>query len=241
MKNNSDHHERNTRGEKSRSVILAAAVEVFSELGPDATTLRNVARRSGVNIATLMYYFPDKESLFNEVIAATDNSEMRIVASWRDTLSDEDLSDIEKLKEVLTDLSIKIIDRVIKDPSRFRLGVYTALDTSPLAGPVVAGKGNEDISISNGSRVESEAAFVSISPEHNVVREVLHRALEIGTLQCSTEELEDYIEGFTHLTRGYTIAHIKEIALNSTKRDEIVPRFRKMVTRYVNNMLPYGG
>jgi AcrR family transcriptional regulator len=220
MKNKSSQHERSIRGKKSRAEILSKAVEVFSELGPDGATLRLVARRAGVNIATLMYYFPGKESLFAEVIGLMEGGELRIVETWRQSLTDQQLSRIDSLKEALNELGIMIIDRVIEDPSRFRLGVYSALDTSR----------PEQLIPARSSKTPS--------PEKEVVRSVLIRAVKLGTLHCSPQEIEDYIEGYTYLSRGFAIAHIKEIAKGSKKRNIIIQRFRKVIYRYINNMLP---
>src|SRR5579863_2702696 len=47
---------------RNRQHVLAAARDVFVELGPDAP-LDEVARRAGVGIATLYRRFPDRESL----------------------------------------------------------------------------------------------------------------------------------------------------------------------------------
>jgi AcrR family transcriptional regulator len=220
MKNGADQHERSVRGKKSRADILAAALDVFSELGPDGATLRLVARRAGVNIATLMYYFPSKESLFAEVVGLMEGGELHIVEVWRDSLTDSRLSQIDSLKEALTELGTMIIDRVIRDPSRFRLGVYSALDTSRPEQVVPAGSSKNP------------------SPEKEVVRSVLTRAVGLGTLHCDPQEIEDYIEGYTYLSRGFAIAHIKEIAKGSKKRNVIIQRFRKLIYRYINNMLP---
>ncbi len=47
---------------RNREQVLAAARDVFVEVGPDAP-LDEVARRAGVGIATLYRRFPDRESL----------------------------------------------------------------------------------------------------------------------------------------------------------------------------------
>src|SRR5947209_8123273 len=47
---------------RNRTQLLAAARDVFVELGPDAP-LDEVARRAGVGIATLYRRFPDRASL----------------------------------------------------------------------------------------------------------------------------------------------------------------------------------
>src|SRR5215470_17846329 len=52
--------------ERNRQRILAAAAEVFTERGLDAT-LDEVARAAGVGIGTVYRRFPDKESLIAEL------------------------------------------------------------------------------------------------------------------------------------------------------------------------------
>jgi AcrR family transcriptional regulator len=52
--------------ERNRQRILAAAAEVFSERGLDAT-LDEVARAAGVGVGTVYRRFPDKDSLVQEL------------------------------------------------------------------------------------------------------------------------------------------------------------------------------
>jgi AcrR family transcriptional regulator len=52
--------------ERNRQRILAAAADVFSERGLDAT-LDEVARAAGVGVGTVYRRFPDKESLVQEL------------------------------------------------------------------------------------------------------------------------------------------------------------------------------
>ncbi|MGH3278837.1 MAG: TetR/AcrR family transcriptional regulator [Trebonia sp.] len=52
--------------ERNRRRILAAAAEVFTERGLDAT-LDDVARTAGVGVGTVYRRFPDKESLVSEL------------------------------------------------------------------------------------------------------------------------------------------------------------------------------
>jgi AcrR family transcriptional regulator len=52
--------------ERNRQRILAAAADVFTERGLDAT-LDDVARAAGVGIGTVYRRFPDKESLVSEL------------------------------------------------------------------------------------------------------------------------------------------------------------------------------
>jgi AcrR family transcriptional regulator len=57
------------RGER-REAILAAALDEFSARGYAAARLDDVATRAGVAKGTIYLYFPDKESLFQELIRA---------------------------------------------------------------------------------------------------------------------------------------------------------------------------
>lgn len=65
---------------QNRSTILEAALDVFIELGYDAATVRDIIRRTNLAAGTFYNYFPDKESVFlellNEKLAAI-NDEVR--------------------------------------------------------------------------------------------------------------------------------------------------------------------
>jgi AcrR family transcriptional regulator len=54
-------------GRRSHADLLAAAREIFVEQGTDAS-LREVARRAGVSIATLYRHFPTREALLEAVL-----------------------------------------------------------------------------------------------------------------------------------------------------------------------------
>lgn len=237
VKNGSDKHKRSSRGAHSRSRILAAAANAFSELGPEAT-MRHVARTAGVNIATLLYHFPSKEELFAEVVSMMDGGELAIVNAWQAGLADDRLARLESLREALTELGVLIVDRVIADPSRFRLGLYSALEASG-QGAAAEAQGAAGASADRPAQADAAGGLtLPPSPEKAVVRAALARAVELGTLACGPQEIDDYIEGFTYLSRGFAIAHVREISSGSEGRDAIARRFRQLVRRYVNNMLP---
>jgi AcrR family transcriptional regulator len=52
----------------NRAAILAAAREVFAELGYDAAGVRDVIRHTELASGTFYNYFPDKESVFRAVL-----------------------------------------------------------------------------------------------------------------------------------------------------------------------------
>lgn len=53
---------------QNRSQILAAAREVFAELGYEATTVRDIIRRTSLASGTFYNYFPTKEAVFRAVV-----------------------------------------------------------------------------------------------------------------------------------------------------------------------------
>lgn len=58
------------QGANKRAVILAAALDEFSQKGFAAARLDDVARRAGVAKGTIYLYFKDKEALFQELLRA---------------------------------------------------------------------------------------------------------------------------------------------------------------------------
>jgi AcrR family transcriptional regulator len=54
--------------EKPKEKILAAADQIFGEVGFDAATTREIAERSGVNKALIHYHFKSKEGLLEALL-----------------------------------------------------------------------------------------------------------------------------------------------------------------------------
>ena len=57
--------------EQAKNRILEHSFEVFSEKGYHKTTMNDIAKKVGVNKATLYLYFENKEELFMKMIEAT--------------------------------------------------------------------------------------------------------------------------------------------------------------------------
>src|SRR5258708_20921381 len=49
------------RGEQRVAGLLEAAAAIFSEVGYDAATMRDIAKRAGASIGSLYQFFPNKE------------------------------------------------------------------------------------------------------------------------------------------------------------------------------------
>ncbi len=56
---------------QQRITILHAAMHVFAHQGLEGSSIREVAKKAGVNSALIYYYFEDKHTLFRESIRAS--------------------------------------------------------------------------------------------------------------------------------------------------------------------------
>jgi AcrR family transcriptional regulator len=56
------------RSERSRAQILEAALKLFSHHGYGATSVRDIAEAAGVSKGNVYHHFPDKETIFRELL-----------------------------------------------------------------------------------------------------------------------------------------------------------------------------
>ena len=56
------------RSQKSRALVLEAALDLFSHRGYGATSVREIAERAGVSTGNLYHHFPDKETIFRTLL-----------------------------------------------------------------------------------------------------------------------------------------------------------------------------
>jgi AcrR family transcriptional regulator len=57
-----------TRSERSRTQILDGALKLFSHRGYGATSVQEIADAAGVSKGNVYHHFPDKESIFRELL-----------------------------------------------------------------------------------------------------------------------------------------------------------------------------
>ncbi|GAB3624226.1 TetR/AcrR family transcriptional regulator [Mariniluteicoccus endophyticus] len=63
-----------TKGGRRREQILAAAVELFGEVGYRGTSLRDIAQRVGITHPGLLYHFHSKQELLSAVLERRDET-----------------------------------------------------------------------------------------------------------------------------------------------------------------------
>jgi AcrR family transcriptional regulator len=69
-----------TRGQRTRLKLLRAAETVFGEKGYEHASIAEITREAGVALGTFYVYFPDKQSLFVEVVDGLGARLRRLIA-----------------------------------------------------------------------------------------------------------------------------------------------------------------
>src|SRR5688572_28735350 len=60
--------QREEKSERSRRAVLDAALKLFADHGYRATTMRDIAEEAGASTGNVYHHFPDKETIFRELI-----------------------------------------------------------------------------------------------------------------------------------------------------------------------------
>jgi AcrR family transcriptional regulator len=68
------------RGQKTRQKLLRAAEAIFGEKGYERASIADITRKSGVALGTFYVYFPDKQSIFVEVVDELGERLRRLIA-----------------------------------------------------------------------------------------------------------------------------------------------------------------
>jgi AcrR family transcriptional regulator len=119
----------------NRATILAAARDVFVEMGYGAVTVRDIVRRTGLASGTFYNYFPDKESVLRALMA--DNAtQARVLVreAHRDSRTAGDFV-ADSFRAYLTFVAG---DRATFELARRNAGTIRALFAEPLVGAGVA-------------------------------------------------------------------------------------------------------
>ncbi len=89
--------------------IINAAIELFAEKGFEGSSIRDLAKRAGVNVAMVNYYFGSKENLFQSMVEFKAGF-MR--GKLDEIVSDNSLSEIEKIDSIIE----SYVSRLLSQP-----------------------------------------------------------------------------------------------------------------------------
>lgn len=114
--------------QKNREAILDAALEVFSAHGFRGATLDQIAEGAGLSKPNLLYYFPSKEAVHNQLLTG-------LLETWLDPLKAMDPSG-EPVEEILSYVRRKL--EMARDyPRESRLFAGEIIQGAPRLGGVI--------------------------------------------------------------------------------------------------------
>jgi len=97
----------------NRATLIEAARTCFLQMGFDAVTVRDIVRESGLAPGTFYNYFPDKESLFREVL----DERMREITRRMHELRAQATS----LNDFLYGAFLTLFEKIVEQPCFFEL------------------------------------------------------------------------------------------------------------------------
>jgi len=88
--------------------ILSAAETLFSELGYEGTSTRQIAKESGANMSMINYYFGSKEGVFLEIM----NQRLQEFNVQLTSINEERISSMEKLMQIIESYTRRILNNI---------------------------------------------------------------------------------------------------------------------------------
>lgn len=136
---------RQARGDATRSAILSAAERVFAEVGYAAARLEDVAQVVGIRRPSIVYYFPGKQQLYDEVEADIFTAMHQFVT--------ERMQDARTPLERLLALFDAWLDFLVQRPTAARIIQRVVADPTP--------RGDDPVQFSDTALRDLEAILAS--------------------------------------------------------------------------------
>lgn len=111
-----------SKGRARRQEIIDVALELFARKGYDRTSVREIARLTGLSQAGLLHHFETKEELFIEVLRQRDRR-------------NESQYDIEESRRVSIEGLTQIVDHNAAEPGLVRLYVAMSAESTDADSP----------------------------------------------------------------------------------------------------------
>jgi AcrR family transcriptional regulator len=143
---------------QNRTDILAAAREVFTELGYEGATVRDVIRRTRLASGTFYNYFPDKESVFRALLAESEHRRL----SWLARVERGD-GDYEAYLRAGFHAYFEFVvtDRTTFDLLRRNAAAIRALSKEPILGEQARLRGILERDVTRGRIPPVDAGFLA--------------------------------------------------------------------------------
>jgi len=143
---------------KNRAAILSAGLEVFSQFGFRGATLDQIAEAAGLSKPNLLYYFPSKEEIHQQLLTS-------LLSNWLDPLRKMDDAG-DPIEEILSYAKRKL-DLSRDFPRESRLFANEVLQGAPHLGdtmPALKALVDRKAEVINGWAKAGKIA--SIDPHH---------------------------------------------------------------------------
>ena len=183
----------------NRAAIVAAAREVFAEIGFGAASVRDVIRRTGLATGTFYNYFPDKESLLREILDnAADEARVRVRAARQGATS---------LEDFVSGGYRAYYEFLAEDPERFELLRRNAGTIRVMFDEPALGAGTDEL------RHDLEDAIAAgVLPDHDtelMAAAMVGAGVEVGIHMLGREPYD--VEAAVRLVTGIFVAGLERL------------------------------
>jgi AcrR family transcriptional regulator len=206
--------------ESSDSVerILRAATTLFAEHGYHGVSTRAIAKAVDLNVATVSYHTGSKGDLYRKVFHRLFTKEFELVSRFTGYVDDEVVRDRAALRNLLEQLIDALIDMTLDNPEVPRLWVRRWLE--------------RDLRLDD---IEVDFSL----PLYEMVRDVLERARQAGTIRAPEPDVRLLLISFTWILYGYFTGG--PTTWNLAKSDPFEPEqitaFKQFLHDYVCRLL----
>ncbi len=193
-----------TKHESLRSNILKEAAALFSQLGYERTSMREISERVGVSKPAIYYHFPNKQELFEESILMSFEKSQKEIAD----ITNSDSDPIEKLKT----LALGVMQRTKQNPNGARF-----------IHDLMAGNIRKNIKLDHQKVFSKQMKFfnqiLNTGKEQGLIKKELDNftfiMIFIGTLNMYTI---GYLKGGLSDINSDNVEHIIDILFNGIKK-----------------------
>lgn len=162
--------------------ILQAATLLFAEHGYHGVSTRTIAAAVGLNVSTVNYHAGSKRELYRKVFHRLFTREYALVAGLVSDVDDAVVCDRQALRALLQRLVDGMVDMTVASPEVPRLWVRRWLERE--------------------FRFEDIEVDFSL-PLYAMVRDVLERARQAGTIRAAGPDARLFLISFTWMLYGY--------------------------------------